>query len=140
MATLDEIVRQARSYVGTPYLHQGRTRHGLDCAGLLVVVAHDLGLYPGVDHRSYGLLNDGSVVMDMAREHFVPQREATPGLIGIFRSGGASRHYGIFGDHPAGGLSLIHAFSKIRRVAEMRFDGFWEKRLVAVFSYKGVED
>ena len=39
-----DIVAAARAYLGVPYMHQGRTRHGLDCIGLVIRVAHDLGL------------------------------------------------------------------------------------------------
>ena len=51
MALLSDIVDQARGYLGTPFLHQGRTRHGLDCVGLVIRVAHDLGLSDyDIDH------------------------------------------------------------------------------------------
>ena len=31
-----EIVDAARNWVGVPYRHQGRTRNGIDCVGLLL--------------------------------------------------------------------------------------------------------
>lgn len=40
-----DIAATARKYLGTPWRHQGRDRVlGLDCIGLLVVVAQDLDL------------------------------------------------------------------------------------------------
>src|SRR5260370_35936670 len=47
-----DMVDCARSYVGVPYFHCGRNRNGLDCLGLLLVVAHDLDLttYDEVDY------------------------------------------------------------------------------------------
>ena len=39
-----DVVAAARSYLGVPYLHQGRTMRGLDCVGLIIRVGHDLGL------------------------------------------------------------------------------------------------
>ncbi len=40
-----DIVEAARTYVGTRYRHQGRSREtAVDCVGLLVCVAHDIGL------------------------------------------------------------------------------------------------
>lgn len=42
---LDEkFVEAARSYVGVPFKHQGRSRAGLDCVGLIVVAARECGL------------------------------------------------------------------------------------------------
>lgn len=40
-----QIVEVARSYCGVKYTHQGRKRNiGLDCGGLILMVARDLGL------------------------------------------------------------------------------------------------
>ncbi len=45
MATGLEVVRVARTWLGTPYHHQGRVKGaGVDCAGLSVGVAKELGL------------------------------------------------------------------------------------------------
>lgn len=38
------ILPTARGYLGVPFKHQGRSRQGADCVGLLVMVARDLGL------------------------------------------------------------------------------------------------
>jgi cell wall-associated NlpC family hydrolase len=50
--TREQIVEAARSYIGVPYVAGGQSREtGLNCAGLIVCVAHDLGLtdveFPG---------------------------------------------------------------------------------------------
>ena len=39
-----EVVETARTYLGTRWRHQGRDRQGLDCVGLVLRVARDLGL------------------------------------------------------------------------------------------------
>lgn len=38
------VVAAARQYIGVPFEHQGRSRNGIDCVGLLQAVASDLGL------------------------------------------------------------------------------------------------
>jgi len=48
-----EVVETARSYIGTRWRHQGRDRRGLDCVGLVLRVAHDLGL-TDFDVSNYG--------------------------------------------------------------------------------------
>jgi len=40
----NEIVYIAKGLVGVPYRHQGRNQNGLDCAGLIIVIAHMLDL------------------------------------------------------------------------------------------------
>lgn len=45
MISRQQIVEAARSYCGAKYTHQGRSRErGLDCGGLILVVARELGL------------------------------------------------------------------------------------------------
>lgn len=40
----EEFINTARSYVGTPYASQGRSRNGTDCGGLLLMVGRELHL------------------------------------------------------------------------------------------------
>lgn len=40
----DAVVSAARAYLGTPFRHQGRTRTGLDCVGLVWAALNDAGL------------------------------------------------------------------------------------------------
>src|SRR5687767_7481722 len=41
-----EVIGVARNWLGVPYRHQGRSRLGVDCIGLAVVVARELDLIP----------------------------------------------------------------------------------------------
>ena len=40
--TTDEVMKVARSWIGVPYKHQGRSRRGVDCGGLLLCIGRDL--------------------------------------------------------------------------------------------------
>ena len=42
--TRGEVLAEARSWLGVPYLHQGRSRLGVDCVGLLIMVARGIGI------------------------------------------------------------------------------------------------
>ena len=42
VTTSDEVVREARTWVGVPFRHQGRSRSGVDCGGIIVVVLREL--------------------------------------------------------------------------------------------------
>lgn len=44
MPTRAEFMAEARTWAGVPWRHQGRDRHGLDCAGLVEVTAWALGV------------------------------------------------------------------------------------------------
>jgi len=65
-----DVVDAARSYLGVPWRHQGRARRvGLDCLGLLVVVAEDLGYYPQ-DYLCYTREPDPRLLHHMVNEQF----------------------------------------------------------------------
>ena len=42
--TVERFLQRARSYTGTPYQTQGRSRAGVDCGGYLLVLGWDLDL------------------------------------------------------------------------------------------------
>jgi len=44
IVTGSDVVAQARKYMGVRWAHQGRSPAGMDCAGLVIRVAQDLGL------------------------------------------------------------------------------------------------
>lgn len=44
MPTIDDFIAQARTYLQVKWRHQGRSRAGVDCVGLLYCVAQDLGM------------------------------------------------------------------------------------------------
>lgn len=59
MAKRADIVAAARKYAGVKWQHQGRTLHGIDCAGIVVCAGKDSGI---VDYNpmNYPARPDGS--------------------------------------------------------------------------------
>lgn len=49
------VAEAARKYEGVPVVEGGRSREGLDCVGLVLCVAHDLGLNFPANIQGYGL-------------------------------------------------------------------------------------
>jgi cell wall-associated NlpC family hydrolase len=135
--TGDDLVQQARQYLGVPYYHCGRDRHGLDCLGLLLRVAHDLGLTEW-DETGY------SEQVDTARmrrkiEEFCDYvgaggTDPEPGDVLLFSIKGSPQHLGLATDQ-----GVIHAYQSAGRVTEHALDCTWKRRLVAVFSWKGLD-
>lgn len=110
------IVDKALEYVGTPYAHHGRVKFvGVDCAGLLVCVGRELGIFaPDFDQIGYSQQPDGVKLLQVTRELFpfeVKQSELKAGNIVVIKSAMQQRphHFGIVGTHPSGNLSIIHA-------------------------------
>lgn len=140
--TKEELVSAAREWIGTPYAHQGRTKHvGVDCAGVPAGVANDLGL-PLEDFIAYTREPNPARMKGYLDRNLVrvSKEQMQPGDVAWIRFNTAPQHLAIVGDYPEGGLSLIHASNSIGRgsVIEHRLDEQWLQRIVGVWRYEGV--
>lgn len=136
--TRGDIEAEARRWVGTPFRHQGRTERGVDCGGLIIAVAHQLGL-PFEDWRAYGRQPDGhsleAILGRVASPTAVPQR----GDILLFRITTLPQHLALAVER-RGQLYMVHSYSQAARVAENRVDESWRTRLVRAYTGKGIDD
>lgn len=129
MPTGDDIVNAARKYIGVRWLHQGRNRiNGLDCVGLLVVVAQDLGL-SNYDFKAYQRHPVGGNFLD----HFdlnlkrVDPRFETGGDITIFKESAYPYHTGFLTNQG----TLVHSSIRRKSVVEEPYDHWQHKRCFA---------
>jgi len=77
-----EFVEAARSYLGVPFRHLGRNRNGLDCVGLVLCAAHDVGLLGGIDYTTYDRIPDGKMLREIdSRVRFLTKRLEEDALI-----------------------------------------------------------
>lgn len=128
----------ARSMVGTPFKHRGRTANGLDCVGLVAYALADVGRAVA-DRKGYGRdpVKDG--LRDVLIAHFGEPAEGMQAgdvvLMRWHREGGTDlfNHVGIVGDYPHGGFSLIHALRQNDHVVEHRIDDRWQRRIVEAY-------
>lgn len=134
------LVDAARAYIGVPFRHQGRTREGMDCAGLVMAALNDLGRFPD-DVEGYGMSPwlDG---LQMAVEAFYGPPTAEPiepGDVLLMRFRSQPQHLAIATDYYLGGLGMIHTRSDLMRgrqrgrVVEHRLNDVWNKRIVKVY-------
>ncbi len=138
-----DVVAAARSLLGTPFHHQGRLPGvGVDCAGVPIVVARQLGLVaPDFDVSAYSSEPDGVSLRAFCDEHMSRWGfEEVGGVVLVSFRGGAPRHLGIVADHVSGGLSIIHADGERRKcVIETRLEWGPYMRRVQAYRLRGVE-
>lgn len=139
MVTRKQFYEEARKWVGTPWKHQGRNSAGIDCGGLMIVVARDLGLsYQDVEY--YAREPTSSSLMNHIHGMLtkLPKNDIIPGTIGIFREGVYPCHIGIFSEKQ-GAPHIIHSLIKRRKTVEEYFvpqvSGL---QLVSVHDFNGV--
>lgn len=137
--TSDDIVKIARSWLGVPFIHQGRSRNGCDCVGPLLDIAEQAGI-DVVDDRRYGIdpfgYYLGKVLGDKLEE--IPKDSIKPGDVLFMRFARIPQHVAIVGDYPGGKLSMIHAYDRIGRVVEHRLSSVWTAKIHKAFRFKGV--
>ena len=128
-----DVVTAARGWLGTPWHHQGRVRGvGVDCVGVIIGVARDLGLstfdVTGYARRpAAGELASGCIC------HMTPVEAGQPGDVLLFHMDGQAQHLGVATD-----IGVLHAFAPMRRVVEHGLDDGWRAKIVAAFRLPGV--
>ena len=128
-------IAEVRSYIDVRFRHQGRSRRGVDCAGLLLASMAAIGR-PIVDLDAYGRepLGDGLRGMLVANlGETVPKDEMRPGDVALMRFRGEPTHVGLIGDYAYGGFSLIHSYAEVKKVVEHRIDEEWNDYIIEVF-------
>jgi len=134
----EDIVTEARRWIGARWRHQGRGPAGVDCIGLLIVVAdglrvphHDVTAY---DRRATGtrLLEEFARALDP-----VALSEARPGDILVFAETTYPCHAG-FLTARHGTLHLLHAHALRRCVLEEPLTEPWLSRRRAAWRIPGV--
>ncbi len=141
-----EIVRIARSWIGTPYVHQASVRGaGCDCLGLLRGVVRELtGAEPETPppySPDWAEATGAETLHAALARHLTEIDPATiaPGDVALFRMvrRGPAKHCGIVAKQKAD-LTLIHARQN-KRVSEEPFARVWRRKLAFAFGCKTLE-
>lgn len=124
VTTAEAVVREARTWVGVPFRHQGRDRSGIDCVGVPIAVLHTLGAVEAdFEIRDYGRLPDGTLERRLI-SYCTPLPDYVPGCLVGIRWGKTLAHVAIHTDTD----TLIHALERHKRVIEHGFRGMWRTR------------
>jgi cell wall-associated NlpC family hydrolase len=133
----NRVVSEARSFVGVDFRHQGRSRQGVDCAGLLYCVFDRIvGLNGNYNQYPNGL-KSGMVFRKMKDYgDRISQKDAGPGDVVLMNFHGSSTHLGILTE-----CGVIHADGPLGKVVEHSVNEsfvIYNGRIVAYFRIKGV--
>lgn len=139
------IVEAARAYIGVPWKHMGRTRRGLDCAGLLILAVKDAegseleaparyGREPFNKGLETYLEKSADLVWSGAKGACrYSQLMVGDGV--LMSPGPRARHLAIVGDDPMYRFSLIHADGTpgIGKVVEHGLTDYFLNMIVAIY-------
>ena len=132
------IILAARSYLGVPFCHQGRSIcQGFDCVGLICQVLRDVGLKIN-SHENYnrrpekGLLLQAALdagLIKLPPDSLKDSSQYKQGDILLFRFGRSVEHAAFYTD-----IGILHADEKIKKIVEHGLTKSWEKRIFAILS------
>ncbi len=120
MVTRAQIVAEAEKLLGVKWVHQGRSaQHGVDCVGVPVVVALELGLVDKAPRADYPKRPNGTFLARFRASGLIeiPPCEAQVGDVLVFvdRNAPAPCHCGILTEL-YGEPAVIHACAAARKV------------------------
>ena len=133
--TADDILIAARSFLGTPFRHQGRIPGlALDCAGLVVSVAKEIGA-DYIDRPGYSRNPSGGLLESALDDQPCLERvtDRQPGDVLLMRFSGEPQHLAIFT-----GENIIHSYESVGKVCEHRLSDVWAARIVRVYRFGGL--
>lgn len=148
--TPEQIIAQARTWLGTSYHHQGRLKKsargsgGVDCLGLVIGVIGELGIQDGngkpltqADEFNYSMYPERGRLVGSISKHLREVRisEMRVGDVLLFRTFKDPQHVGLLTEYPGGGSGLIHCNSSAGKVVEQPLSATWIKMLTHVYRF-----
>lgn len=138
MCDRQDIINEALKWKDVPWKHQGRTRSGIDCAGLIVLVGNTLNLI-NYDYMSYTRHTN----QDKFLQHFrmvlkeKPLHQRLPGDVLLFRDGVQSCHSAIYAPI-FNGPGIIHAYAGRRKVVHEPMTEDVRVKMTYCFQYPNI--
>ncbi len=130
------IVDEARTWLGVPFHHQGRSRHGVDCIGLVVCARNALA--PWADgmksERNYPRNPTGRLVAGL-EQYLTRIENPEPGCVALIAwpKQELPAHVAILTPD-----TMIHAYAATERVVEAGYRGHWVRWTKSLWRLPGV--
>lgn len=133
----DRVISQARTWLGTPYHHQGCLKGvGVDCIGLVRGVYQELFNVEVPELQNYsadwGDSNGKEDLVEIGRKYLVSTDDIQPGTVVLIRWGKnrVAKHCMIM----TGEDRAIHAYNR-SPVSEINLNNWWLRRIAFGFNF-----
>lgn len=138
MTTREQIIAEARTWIGTRWVHQGRLKGvACDCVGVGICAPRTVGVFaPDFDIKGYAEYPEPQVMVKFLRLHMDPigVGEATGADILLVRPRRLPQHLQLLTFDG----TVIHAIDRKRGVREHRLDTV-RYPIASAWRYRGLE-
>lgn len=136
IVTRSELIRVGRTYIGTPFLHQGRVKgEGIDCVGFLICLFKEVGIIQSDwDFTRYNYFNDGEKIHEYILNwgDEISINLIKPGDVVRLKMYENAQHAGLISDY-----GLIHV---LKKTCEHSINDKWQKRICQAYRIRNVID
>ncbi len=132
----EDIAAAARAWVGRPFRHQGRSEHGVDCVGLVIMVRASFGGF-AIDRAGpadYRRQPDGRL-LEAVRKLCTPIEKPEAGCMAVIAWPRQRDPYHVAILTPA---TIVHAYASAARVVETGYAGIWVRQTHSLYRLPGV--
>ena len=132
------IIQEGMKWLETPWRHQGRTKRGIDCAGLIINIGKALNLMD-YDVRHYPRDTRKDVFVNHFKACMIEQnvRDRQPGDVLLFRDGIYACHCGIL-NHVNNIPHILHAYVGAGKTVNDPITKEMGEKITHCFRYPGV--
>ncbi len=135
-----DIVREARTWIGTPFSHQGSLKGvACDCIGLIKAVGmqfklmdYDPNSAEALSYANYSMMPDSKRMREALSRWFIsiPVQDAEVADFYFMAWGREPQHVALITDH-----GIIHSYSGAGKVVEHGMDERWKQRISAAYRF-----
>jgi len=123
-----ELVDIARKYVGVKYWFKGRSRGGLDCAGVAILSIREYTI-PDYEYLEYSANPNPTHIKRELLKIADKVDSMQSGDIFLIRLHGAPQHVAIYTNNN----TIIHAYEDIGKVVEEKYTKYWQNKLDSIY-------
>lgn len=139
-----DIIKEATSWIGTPFGHQGRAKfHAIDCVGLIYEIGKKFDILYDSDeliakYKGYTRRPKNGLMRQACNDYLVriPRHELEPGDILLMTFNKMVReesHIALYAGH-----TIIHAMVSEGKCTEHSFGVKWQNRCCGFYRYPGL--
>ncbi len=134
---VQKIIKFARAYLGVPWVHQGRSKNGVDCVGFLLLAFKSVNV-DIIEIKGYSRTPDGKKLKEIMDNQpnliQVIKNDLMVGDILLLKIKRDPQHVALIVDSDTADFGMIHSYNGgEKKVIEHDLADYWKRKIVSVY-------